>query len=138
MDCSILGLDHEQLRAFNVIDLGPIDGDGAEKVRDTDIQYVGTEPLNFAGEAVAILHQNDVGFVPRQDRGSDKHRKAEQYQIMFHGRSSYDEPASTASDVECEGLLFCFCRLMKLGRIGQCEKNAGRGTGRMALLLLLS
>jgi len=63
VDCSVLRPEEKQLLAFNMIDLGPIHRKRAEDVIDTDIERVGTKPFNLAGDAVAVLHDDDVGFL---------------------------------------------------------------------------
>jgi hypothetical protein len=50
------------LFALDVIDLRPIDGDDAENVIQSDIEDIGIEALDFAGQAGPVTDDQDVGF----------------------------------------------------------------------------
>jgi hypothetical protein len=60
--------NEEQLLALNMADFGPIHGQCAQNVVDTDIERVGTKPFDFAGDVVTILHDDNVGFFPPEER----------------------------------------------------------------------
>ena len=57
---AVLCLDEKELLALNMIDFAPVDGDGPRSVVEADSQSIGIETLDFASEAVAIAHNEDV------------------------------------------------------------------------------
>src|SRR4029077_19925235 len=68
IDCSILSPNEEKLLALNMVDFRPIDRQCAQNIINTDIQRIRSKSLDFTSDVVAVLHNDDVGFSPREDR----------------------------------------------------------------------
>jgi hypothetical protein len=88
IDEAVLGFDAEELLAFNVIDFAPVDGDSTGSVVEADGKSIGTETLDFASEAVAIAHNEDVGLFA-SGKSLDKQKQetqAEYSRVKFHER----------------------------------------------------
>jgi hypothetical protein len=86
IDRAILSFDDEQLFAFHVVDLGPIDRLRAQNVVDADEQRIGIETFDLAGDAVTISHDDDVAFVARKQGRSKKQRAPQNHGSGFHSR----------------------------------------------------
>jgi hypothetical protein len=66
---TILSLEDEGVSAFQTDDLHPVDGDRSERVAETHMKHAGTESFDIASEAVAVLQNDNIGFVRGQHGG---------------------------------------------------------------------
>ena len=72
IDETVLGLDDEELLAFDMVDLGPIQRESAEDVVHFDVQSVAVKALDLTGDAIAILHEEEVALIAGEHRYSNQ------------------------------------------------------------------
>ena len=77
-------------------DLRPVDGHGSGRVVEADIKGAGTESLDVAGKAVAILHDDKIGLVCGECGGRRCQKKQAEVDSPFaHCRLRLSVPRSS-------------------------------------------
>ena len=85
IDEAILGLDEEELLAFDVVHFGPVNRDTAGSVIEADGKRIGIEAFDFTSKAVAIAHDERVGLFTSGHRQNEQQQNVRKKYFGIHG-----------------------------------------------------